>query len=274
MATAAQETPSLRSPVGESQAAKGREGRPQEHEEERLGHLGRLPQTPALVEKPQAGAARLGRSSQAARGTGSPSTGDPGIGASPSTFSPNKHLLDLLPLSYGSVIRAQEEARLCFGDTSVGGGAASWGHRASGLLISQEQLHLPPRLPGELPGDAARTEDSELGLPGDPVPHLFSLPPPHLYSWSEGSTEITAPEICVQVNQTPRQGRGVRSSEGKLGRTPTSQLPEGRGAVLTTLGLLPPLASHVRLCLPWTCRALGLSAVYPSHAQGLSSYLF
>ena len=64
----------------------------------------------------------MGRSSRAARGTGSLSAGDPGIGASPSTFSPNKHLLDLLPLSYGSVIRAQEEARLCFGDTSVGGG--------------------------------------------------------------------------------------------------------------------------------------------------------
>lgn len=152
-------------------------------------------------------------------------------------------------------------------------GGGGGGHRASGLSLShrnnctclrgsqENSLELLQEL---------KTVNWDFQVTLSPSPYH----PPHLYSWSEGSTEITAPEICVQVHQTPRQGRGVRSSEGKLGRTPTSQLPEGRGAVLTALGLLPPLASHVCLCLPLTCRALGLAAAYPSHAQGLSSYLF
>lgn len=47
-------------PAGESSAAEGREGRPQEHEEERLGHFGSLSKTPAPLEKLQEPQAREG----------------------------------------------------------------------------------------------------------------------------------------------------------------------------------------------------------------------
>lgn len=49
-------------PAGESSAAECREGRPQEHEEERLGHFGSLPKTPAPLEKLQEPQTREGNS--------------------------------------------------------------------------------------------------------------------------------------------------------------------------------------------------------------------
>lgn len=49
------------------------------------------------------------------------SAGAPGTVASPSAFSPNKHLLDRMSLSHASLTRAQEAASLCCGGTCVYG---------------------------------------------------------------------------------------------------------------------------------------------------------
>lgn len=57
------------------------------------------------------------------------STGAPGTVASPPGFSPNKHLLDLMSLSYASLTRAQEAAPVLWGHLCVWKwvGAASQG---------------------------------------------------------------------------------------------------------------------------------------------------